>query len=66
MVQYLQLQASGQWQNVELNALEPGDNVSELTNDAGYVTSADAPGLAPVQSVNGLTGAVTIGLRRVG
>mgnify|MGYP001156465237 CR=1 FL=1 len=37
-------------------ALQPGDNVSELTNDAGYI---DATG-APVQSVDGQTGAVDL------
>jgi hypothetical protein len=37
-------------------ALQPGDNISTLTNDAGYITSAGAP----VQSVAGKTGAVTL------
>lgn len=37
-------------------ALQPGDNVSELVNDAGYITSAGAP----VQSVNGETGVVVL------
>lgn len=36
-------------------ALQPGDNVSDLTNDANYITSAGAP----VQSVNGETGVLT-------
>ena len=35
-------------------ALQSGDNVSELTNDAGYITSA------PVDSVNGNTGVVVL------
>ena len=38
----------------DVSALASGDNVSELTNDAGYLTSA------PVTSVNSLTGAVTL------
>jgi hypothetical protein len=35
-------------------------NVSELINDAGYVDAAGAAAAAPVQSVNGLTGAVKV------
>lgn len=35
-------------------------NVSAFSNDAGYVTSSEAASAAPVQSVNGQTGAVTI------
>lgn len=35
-------------------------NVSELTNDAGYVNAQGASAAAPVQSVNGQTGAVTV------
>ncbi len=38
------------------SATQPGDNVSTLTNDAGYITSATAP----VQSVAGKTGVVTL------
>jgi hypothetical protein len=38
------------------SALQPGDAVSDLTNDAAYITSAEAP----VQSVAGKTGAVTL------
>ena len=38
------------------SATQPGDNVSTLTNDAAYITSAGAP----VQSVAGKTGAVTL------
>jgi hypothetical protein len=38
----------------DVGALATGDNVSALTNDAGYITSA------PVSSVNSLTGAVTL------
>jgi len=37
-------------------AIQPGDDVSELTNDANYI---DASG-APVQSVDGKTGAVDL------
>ena len=39
-----------------VGALMPGDNVSDLINDAGYITAATAP----VTSVNGLTGPVVI------
>ena len=81
--EFIQLQANGQWQNVELDpaaigALKPGDNVSELVNDAnylaegddisklnndaGYLTSADSP----VSSVNGKTGAVVLNADDVG
>ena len=42
--------------------LESGDNVSELTNDANYITSAGAP----VQSVNAATGAVVLDNTDVG
>jgi len=38
------------------SATQPGDNVSTLTNDAGYITSAGAP----VQSVNSQTGTVIL------
>ena len=38
------------------SALQSGDNVSELVNDANYITSAGAP----VQSVNSLTGVVVL------
>ena len=37
-------------------AVQPGANVSVFTNDAGYITSAQAP----VQSVNGFTGNVSL------
>ena len=39
-------------------SLQAGDNVSALVNDAGYLTSAPA---APVASVDGRTGVVTLG-----
>lgn len=38
-------------------AVQPGDNVSGLTNDAGYITSAEVP-TAGVTSVNGDSGPV--------
>ena len=37
-------------------------NVSAFANDAGYITVADVGPNAPVQSVNGMTGAVVIDL----
>ena len=40
------------------SATQPGDNVSTLTNDAGYLTAATAP----VLSVNTLTGDVSLGI----
>jgi len=36
------------------SAIQSGDNISELVNDAGYITSA------PVDSVAGKTGVVTL------
>lgn len=39
-------------------ALQPNDNISELTNDAGYVDAAGASSAAPVQDVFGRTGNV--------
>lgn len=38
------------------------DAVSDLTNDAGYVNAAGAAAAAPVQSVNGQTGAVQLSI----
>ena len=43
-------------------ALQPGDNVSDLTNDANYINAAGAP----VQSVNSQTGSVVLGASDVG
>jgi hypothetical protein len=43
-------------------ALQPGDNISELVNDAFYITSSGAP----VQSVAGKIGAVTLAKGDVG
>lgn len=47
-------------------ALQPGDNVSELLNDAAYVDASGASAAAPVQSVNGETGAVSLDATDVG
>ena len=44
----------------DVSALASGDNISELTNDSGYLTSA------PVTSVNTLTGAVNLTAADVG
>lgn len=41
------------------------DSTSDLVNDSGFVDAAGAAAAAPVQSVNGLTGAVTIPLAPV-
>lgn len=47
------------WQR--LLALFKGNTaLSELSNDAGFVNASGAAAAAPVQSVNGMTGAVTI------
>ena len=43
-------------------ALQPGDNISDLNNNTGYITAASAP----VQSVSGRTGAVTLTSADVG
>ena len=43
----------------EVNTINAGDNVSELANDAGYITASDVP-VAPVTSVNTQTGDVTL------
>ena len=48
------------------SALQSGDNISSLANDAGYVNSLGAAGAAPVQSVNSQTGAVVITKSSVG
>ena len=39
--------------------------VSDLTNDSGFVTAAGAASAAPVQSVNGQTGTVTLSIPTV-
>lgn len=43
----------------DVGASQPGDNVSDFTNDAGYLTSGDLPA-PPVTSVNSMTGAVVL------
>jgi len=40
--------------------MRASDNISELTNDAGFTDAAAAASAAPVQSVNTLTGAVVL------
>lgn len=49
-----------------LNKPSIPDSTSDLTNDSGYVTAAEAANAAPVQSVNGQTGAVSLGASDVG
>ena len=44
------------------SALQAGDNISDLTNDEGYITSIEAP----VQSVNTQTGAAVLDAADVG
>ncbi|MAF40968.1 MAG: hypothetical protein CL859_03795 [Cyanobium sp. ARS6] len=46
-------------------AVQPGDNVSVLANDAGYLTSTDLPP-SSVVSVNGETGIVVLDAGDVG
>lgn len=38
------------------------DSTSDLTNDSGFITAAQAAAAAPVQSVNEKTGAVSVGV----
>jgi len=40
--------------------LDIPDSTSDLTNDSGFITAAQAAAAAPVQSVNGQTGAVSV------
>lgn len=47
------------WQRL-LSLFKANTTTSELTNDAGFVNASGAAAAAPVQSVNGMTGAVTI------
>ena len=47
------------------SAIQPSDDVSELNNDAGYITTADIPA-APVDSVNSKTGTVVLTASDVG
>lgn len=51
----------GTWTKTQI--VVPSDiptKTSDLTNDSGFVNSAQAASAAPVQSVNGQTGAVTV------
>lgn len=41
-------------------AVQPGGNISTLNNDAGFIDAAGAAAAAPVQSVNGNTGVVSL------
>jgi Pectate lyase superfamily protein len=52
------LNSSGQVPSTQLPLIP--SKTSQLTNDAGFVTSGQAASAAPVQSVNGQTGAVVI------
>ena len=47
------------WQRL-LTLFKGNTALSELSNDAGFVNASGAAAAAPVQSVNGMTGAVTI------
>ena len=53
---YASLNSSGQVPSTQLPTIP--SKTSQLTNDAGYVNSTQAASAAPVQSVNGRTGAV--------
>lgn len=60
------------WQYIQYGPNDPdarylaaGDNVSSLTNDAGYITLAQVPA-SPVTSVNTKTGAVVLNATDVG
>lgn len=47
----------------EINtAIQPGDNISQLNNNVGFITAAQAP----IQSVNGQTGNVSLNLNSFG
>ena len=49
----------------DVGAVAPGDDVSDLNNNAGYITAADVPD-APVTSVNTKTGDVVLTASDVG
>ena len=49
----------------DVGALASGDDISELNNNAGFITAADIPD-APVLSVNTKTGAVVLDASDVG
>lgn len=55
---YASLNSTGQVPSTQLPTIPT--KTSQLTNDAGFVNSAQASSAAPVQSVNGQTGAVSI------
>lgn len=66
---------NGQTGDVVLTAADVGalpsstvipDSTSDLINDSGFVTAAQAAAAAPVQSVNGQTGAVVLDAEDVG
>lgn len=59
--------ATGNWtaEPAPATGLQSGDNVSELVNDAGYITVAEVPE-APVTSVAGKTGTVVLDSDDVG
>lgn len=66
---------NGQTGDVVLTAADVGalpsstvipDSTSDLTNDSGFITVAQAAAAAPVQSVNGQTGAAVIDAEDVG
>jgi len=42
-----------------ISAVFPGDDISELNNDAGFVNASQASGNAPIQSVFGRTGNIS-------
>lgn len=46
--------------SLKLDAADAPTKVSDLQNDTGFVTAQQAAAAAPVQSVNGRTGAVTV------
>ena len=48
----------------DVGALAPGDNVSELANDAGYLTGADGDGFVNVDGDN-MTGNLTLGTDKI-
>jgi hypothetical protein len=48
----------------DVGALAPGDNVSELANDAGYLTGADGDGFVDVDGDN-MTGDLTLGTDKI-
>ena len=47
-------------------AVQPNDNISDLNNDAGYITLADVAAASAVTSVNGQAGVVNLSATDVG